>query len=482
MSLIDRFKAFFKGGGSTEDNILKSSLVNSEMQHKIKLWLEMYEGKVKWTSSSVGVNENQPLNLPSLIASDIARQVVLEMAVSIGGENQRSEYIDAQIAPLKNVIRRYVEYACAGGGICFKPYVIDGTIKIDAIAADAFFPLEYDSSNCVVSAAFVSTVTLDNKTYTRVETHRKTQTGYDITNEAFMYRGASNASDGQNSGLYGGGTRVLLSTVPQWADIAPEVNIKSLTTPLFSYFPIPLGNTINIGSPIGCSVYSRAVELIKEADKQWSRLLWEFEGAELAIDVSEDAFFIDKHGKPMLPSGKERLFRPNKFSVGDGITEIFKEFSPEIRDQSLINGLNTILERIEDTCGLSRGVLSIPQTEAKTATELKINRQRSYATITDIQRALEHALDGLIAAIDALATLYNLAPMGDYTTAYVWDDSVIIDAETERMRDMQEVTMGLMQPWEYRVKWFGNDELTAKKILAESGQSNDKLMGFEDDA
>ena len=32
-------------------------------------------------------------------------------------------------------------------------------------------------------------------------------------------------------------------------------------------------------------VYARAAELIKQADEQYSRLLWEFEGSELAIDA-----------------------------------------------------------------------------------------------------------------------------------------------------------------------------------------------------
>jgi len=32
---------------------------------------------------------------------------------------------------------------------------------------------------------------------------------------------------------------------------------------------------------------------------------------------------------------------------------------------------------------------------------------------------------------------------------------------------MNEVRMGLMQKWEYRVKWYGEDEETAKKVIAD---------------
>lgn len=52
---------------------------------------------------------------------------------------------------------------------------------------------------------------------------------------------------------------------------------------------MPEANTIEAHSPLGVSGYSRAVKLIKEADLQYSRMLWEFQGGELAIDIDRDA-------------------------------------------------------------------------------------------------------------------------------------------------------------------------------------------------
>ena len=43
-----------------------------------------------------------------------------------------------------------------------------------------------------------------------------------------------------------------------------------------------------------------------------------------------------------------------------------------------------------------------------------------------------------------------------------FEDGYIIDKEAERARDLVEVQERLMQPWEYRVKWYGEDEETAK--------------------
>ena len=72
-------------------------------------------------------------------------------------------------------------------------------------------------------------------------------------------------------------------------------------------------------------VYAKAdsARLIEEADKQFQRLMWEFEGGELAIDASTDAFKT-KGGIPELPTGKERLYRINKLDSATVSDELMK--------------------------------------------------------------------------------------------------------------------------------------------------------------
>ena len=70
--------------------------------------------------------------------------------------------------------------------------------------------------------------------------------------------------------------------------------------------------------------------------------------------------------------------------------------------------------------------------------------------------------------MDVYATLYNLAPVGGYEVTYSWGDSVLDDAdakEKERANDRQDVSMGVMNDWEYRAKWYNEAETTAKMML-----------------
>ena len=106
------------------------------------------------------------------------------------------------------------------------------------------------------------------------------------------------------------------------------------------------------------------------------------------------------------------------------------------------------------------------------------SKQRSYATVSDTQKSLEKALRHLVYAIDALTTLYGLAPAGDYDVTFEWDDSVVVDAEKERQRDLQEVREGLMQKWEFRVKWYGETPEVAKRMVASMEESDDEILEF----
>jgi A118 family predicted phage portal protein len=212
------------------------------------------------------------------------------------------------------------------------------------------------------------------------------------------------------------------------------------------------------------SCYSRAVDLIEQADRQWSSLMWEFESGKRAIYVDALAFTKDTDGYTILPD--KRLYRAINGSGNLDDEDMFKEWSPEFRDASITSGLDTILKRIEFNCGLAYGTLSDPQSIEKTATEIASAKQRSQATIVSTQKALQTALESLLYAMDIWATLGNLAPRGTFETAFDFDDSLVVDKDVQFQQDMRLVTQGLMSKVEFRVRNFGEDEATATKKIA----------------
>ena len=352
-------------------------------------------------------------------------------------------------------------------------------IEFDFIQADRFFPLSFDANGKVVEAAFIQTKVnkAKERVYIRLEYHKLEKRKVIVQNLAFESTDMSLANSNNIKSASNLGNAIPLKAVPEWANLQPTTIIEDVDRLLFAYFKMPEANTIDPYSPLGVSGYSRVTQLIKDADMQYSRLLWEFEGGELAIDVDRDAlkFIEEPDGKThsVLPEKQQRLFR----KVDLNNEETYNVFAPALRDTSLTHGLNTILIRIEDACGLSRGTLSeVTTQEAKTATELKILKQRSFATNADIQTALQDALEDMIYVMDVYCTLYEITPPGEYNTSFEWDDSIIIDNESELSKRITLMQNGLASKLETRMWYFGETENQAKLALQQIEEESTQAM------
>lgn len=428
------------------------------------------------------------------------------------GNTARADFLADEFEKVKKNIRRQLEYGIAKGGLVIKPYLVRDSdfvasdssdkksaddksidnVKTDAkisksdvktndsneknkkdyhahlefeyIQADGFYPLAFDASGRMTEAAFIQKKVDKDITYSRIEYHKLEGKKCTVINLAFK-------SNKMLKGLQPGtetdlGIEIPLTDVPEWSSLQKKTVINGVDRLLFAYFKMPEANIIDTYSPLGVSGYSRVVSLIKDADYQYSRLLWEFEGGELAIDVDRDALklVMDEQGNDRTerPIAQERLFRKVDLNAED----TYNVFSPVLRDDSLLNGLNAILTRIEDCIGMSRGTVSnTPYNEAKTATELKILRQRSYSTNADIQSALEDTLKDVVYIMDILCSLYKVTPEGEYECSFEWDDSILVDIETELSKRLTLMQSGLSSKLETRMWYFNETENQAKAAL-----------------
>ena len=144
--------------------------------------------------------------------------------------------------------------------------------------------------------------------------------------------------------------------------------------------------------------------------------------------------------------------------------DFFKEFSPALRHTGYYEGLQAILRRIEFNTGLAYGDLSDPATVEKTATEVMSAKIRKFNTVKALEDRFKAALENAVYGVDVYATLYGLAPRGEYKLYIDFDDNILTDKDALRERDRQDVRDGLMQKWEYRVKWYNETEEVAKSM------------------
>lgn len=409
--------------------------ITDDMLNSIELWQKCFAGQAPWLDENV-----ISLRLEQSITREFANITLNEMTASVSNDKLQKLFETAT-----EDLNSELQSGLATGAMVIKPL---GGDKVQYISASAFVPIEFDTKHRLVKVIFPEFKKIGDNYYTRLEYHSlDTEKGLTITNTAYV-----SASEGQL------GREIPLAVVAEWADLPSAVTYPAMLRPAFGYFRTPIKNTID-GSSCGMSVYANDLNLIGKIDTQFGRLDWEFESGERAIHVDAAAFKHDGTAKL-----NKRLYRAVNVDLGD--EELFKDFSPTLRQSDITDGLNTYLRRLEFSVGLAYGDLSDPDTVAKTATEILSAKNRKYNTVSAIQKQLKYCLDDLVYAL----AFYNSLTTSGYTFVCDFKDSILTDEQTERAQDIQDLSLGIIQPWEYRAKWYGEDEKTAKKNLPQSSE------------
>ncbi len=406
--------------------------ITDDMLSSIELWQKCFSGNAPWLNDDV-----ISLRLEQAITREFANITLNEMTASVSNDKLQKIFETAT-----EDLNSELQSGLATGAMVIKPL---GGDKVQYISANAFVPIEFDARHRLVKVIFPEFKKIGDNYYTRLEYHSLDKDkGLTITNTAYV-----SASEGQL------GREIPLAAVDEWASLPNAVTYPAMLRPAFGYFRTPIKNTID-GSSCGVSVYANDINLIRKIDTQFGRLDWEFESGERAIHV--DAAALKNNSTAKL---NKRLYRAVDVDLGN--EELFKDFSPAIRQGDITDGLNTYLRRLEFSVGLAYGDLSNPETVAKTATEIKSAKDRKYNTVSAIQKQLKYCLDDLVYAL----AFYNLLTTSGYTFVCDFKDSILTDEQTERTQDIQDLSLGILRPWEYRCKWMGETKEQAKKVLSE---------------
>lgn len=450
MSIISKIKEWIKKMLSKSDvsSVYGVELaITDDMLNAIEDWERMYAGKAFWINNEKGIYS---LRLEQAIVRELSNISTNEMTVKIS--NKKLD--DIFRSSVKN-LNLNLQRGLASGAMVIKPL---GEDKVQFVSQSQFIPVEYDVNGRLIKVIFPEVKRLgDNDYRIRLEYHSLDyEKGLTITNRAFR------SFDGISLGR-----EIPLSDVVEWASLFSEISYPFMLRPAFGYYVNPIANIID-GSYSGVSIFDSVKNLIRLTDIQFGRLDWEFESGERAVDVDTTALKPTENlltGKKSfeLPNLKERLYRGLNISGGSK-GDFYHEFSPQLRQVDFIAGLEEYKREIEFAVGLAYGDISNPQTIDKTATEIKSSKQRKFDTVTAIQNNLKLCLEDLCYAL----AFYNKLTQSGYEISINFEDSILADDEIKRASDRQDVAMGVMPLWEYRMKWYGEDEKTAKAMTSNS--------------
>lgn len=443
--MFDGFRRFWKGvmrmfGYTTLKNIVgKDITLSDKMIDAINDWKNMMNGQAEWVTDYV-----KSLKIEDGICREFADAVLIEMESNVSIERLDKAY-QKSIADLNENLQDGLGL----GSLVLKPI---GGDKAEFITADKFIPIAFGDDGKPIDIGFLTVKRVgENDYFTRFERHYFVNGNLTIENKCYHSQDPSDI-----------GQICSLEEIQEWSEINPgPVIYPGMTQMDFGYYRNPIKNKVD-GSSCGVSIFESARELIQKADIQGARLDWEYESGERAIHVDSRALKADKKtGRFGMAKLNRRLYRGLNLEDGKD-RELFREYSPEMRDEAYKRGLEEYKREIEFNVGLAYGDLSDVQEVAKTATEIKTSKTRKYNRVTAIQSNLKDCLQDFVAGL----AFYNGLYSSGYEFSCDFKDSILVDEETERQQDRADVASGFMQPWEYRMKWYNEDETTAKKMVS----------------
>lgn len=349
-----------------------------------------------------------------------------------------------------------------------------GEVRVRRYDARMVVPLTWDEE-CVTECAFVTRAFWRGQAVDQVQLHLRGSAGgtfFSPNEKLERASGAARPSRPGSSPLENGETEGTYRIVTACFDrdgnrVEPEgvcpVYDTGSAWPTFSLVKPAIDNTRVDMSPYGQSVFADAVDAIQAVDLCYDAMMSEIDNGKMRVFLSDVMFDVERDGKGSrvsIPFGRQdcTVFR-KVMSTEDTI----QEFAPALRTEAQVRALRTALQMLGDLCGFGIDYFDFDKAGyVKTATEVSADNSALMRNIRRHEHALEGAVAGICRALLATERRLGAALPDEGAVRVTFDDSIITDTTAEKRQDMDEVAAGLMEAWEYRAKWYGEDEATAR--------------------
>lgn len=299
-------------------------------------------------------------------------------------------------------------------------------------------PLSWDDDG-VSECAFATKVTEDGKDYDQLQMHMLEGGMYRIRTVYFDKDGELVSMDGVLDDYATG------SADPWFAIVTPA-----------------LANTVVDFSPYGMSLLEDAYDTLQSVDLCYDTMMGEMSLGKMRVFLSDVMFQVeDRNGtKRPIPFGKDdaTMYR----LMADTQGELIKEYAPSLRTESQVRAYRTALQAMGDACGFGKDYFDIDDAGGlRTATEVSADNSQLMRNIQKHENLLGGAIVRITRAMLQCARNLGVGLPDEGEITVKFDDSIITDTASEKRQDLSEVGV-TMNAWEYRAKWYGEDEETAK--------------------
>lgn len=446
------------------------STVDEDFYRKVSEWKSWYVGDVKGFHRYKVRNghntvrcKRYSLGMGKKIPEDWANLLMNEkVKITLEGKKEQ-DFVDRVFDENNFLVKsnEMQEMAFALGTVAFIPRVVGmeatetgpipgsaSGIVLDYVTVENIWPIAWQNG-IITECAFSNVVTVNGEDYCYLQIHHKVNGLYDIENRTYYFR--DNNLDAE----------IPLADVQGFERVPPVVHTGSDKRQFVIDRP-NIANNFDYSIPLGISVFANAIDIMKGVDIAFDSYVNEFVLGKKRIMVKPAATeYLD--GEPIFDSD-DLVFYVLPEDVQDGA--VITPIDMALRTQEHNTGIQDQLNLLSSKCGFGENHYRFDQGSIATATQVISMNSELARTRGKHQIILSSVLKELCRVILRLGNSAMAAGLNeDVDVSVQFDDSIFIDTEADRAQDRQDVSMGVMNLWEYRSKWYGEDERTAKKML-----------------
>ena len=282
-----------------------------------------------------------------------------------------------------------------------------------------------------------------------LQIHRKDEYGFYVIENSIYRIENENLSDAS------------LKDVPGFERIPPVVHTGS-DKRQFVIDRLNIANNLDYLLPVGIPVFANAVDVLRGIDCAYDCYVNEFENGPLILAVKMAATKWED-GQPSIDDNDRRFYLLEEDATGGNV---ITPISPQLRTAQLNVGLQDMLNLLSSKCGFGETYYRFNGGSVATATQVISENSAMFRTIKKHELVLEQVLIELCRILLRLGNIaMNANLKEDVEISIDFDDSIIEDKATNFARDMQLLSAGIMNDYEFRAKWMNEDEETAKAAL-----------------
>ena len=418
------------------------------------LWYQYYQGNVKDFHHYLEYNgikdikcTRKTLNMPKKICEDWANLLLNEKTDVVVGNDEQQQELDKLLNSVNFWVKgnEGIEKSFAlGKGALVQSVDEDGNPHLQFVNGLKIYPITIEHGK-ITECAFVNSGSRE----TIIQIHTKSEQGnYDIN--TLIYEKQQNTMADDIGSLVQHLTLNTGSNLPWYQIIKPNI-----------------ANNIDINSPLGISIYANALDNLKGVDLAYDGFCEEMRLGRARIFVNKELTRYDENGQTPTFDNEEVGFYYG--GEADGNVKPFEFYSPTLRVENYFNGINNSLNLLSAKVGFGENHYRFDSGGISTATQIISENSEMFRTLKKHEILLN---DVIIEACKVLMYINNTFSNNVFkfdmnaNIEVKFDDSIIEDKETMKMTDRQDVSMGVMSKLEYRMKWFNEDEETAKQKIA----------------